>query len=391
MILPLLLALAAPATQPSAPQAALAPDAAEIPVVTAGPAKGVREGGLEPLVLIDGPMPTSFDVADDGAIFAAFPRWRDPVNYAVARIDPESAELTPFPDAETNAYYPSEPQRNDPAEHFVCVQAVRLDRRGRLWVLDTGAVNLGTVVPGGAKLWAYDPASGERLEAFTFDVGDGEPVRTRSYLNDVRFSDTHAFITDSGEGAIVVVDLETGEAWRKLEDAAATAADKNVELKAEGEPLLLRPPGTDETKPFVVKADGVAIDAEGGRLFVTPLTGRGLYGVPLDLLSDRDHPTSYGDVTVVTKSMASANDGIAFHDGGVYTTDFEDNALRRIDAETGEQAVVVRDERLIWPDGVVVRGGRGYVSVNQLNRQPQFHRGEDRREGPYGFFTFPAE
>ncbi len=391
MILPLLLsALLQPATQPTTqsafPQRAMQPDAAELAVVRGGPAEGVREGGLEPLVLIDGPMPTTFDVADDGTLFVAFPRWLDPVNFTVAKVDPDSAELTPFPDAETNAYHPDDPERNPAAEHFVCVQAVRFDPRGRLWVLDTGAVNMGTVTPGGAKLWGYDTNTGERLKAITFEVGPDKPVREKSYLNDVRFTDTHAFITDSGVGGIIVVELETGEAWRKLDGNDAVKPDESITLMAEGHPLKIRTPDGQE-KPVLIASDGIALSSEfDGAILFTPLTGRKMFSASVPDLIDRDGE-SVGTRKVA--DMPSANDGIALDgDAWVYTTDFEDNAIRRI-SPAGEVELVVQDERLIWPDCVIVKNGRGYVSGNQLSRQPQFHRGEDLREGPYAIYTFP--
>ena len=378
-------------TAPAAEQRAVpAGEAGELLTAVDGPAVGQRAENLTPLVLIDGPMPTTFDVADDGTIYSAFPRWRDPVNFTVARIDVESGALTPFPDAETNAYYPGDPTRNSPAEHFVCVQAVRFGPEGRLWVLDTGAVNLGTVAtPGGAKLWAYDTDTGERVEAITFDVGPDRAVKPTTYMNDVRFDGAgHAFITDSNESAIIVVDLDTGEAWRKLEGHESTKPNKDIELIAEGQPLRVRPP-RGEPKPFLVASDGIAIDRDAGMLYYTPLTGRTMYSVPLDALTDRDADAA-AEVKVVAE-MPSANDGIAFHDGHVYTTDFEDNAVRRVDVETGAAEIVAQDERLLWPDAVIVRGGIGYVSSNQLHRQPQFHSGDDLRAGPYAIFSFPIE
>ena len=399
-VLPILATLAlqaAPATQPAAGQRAVPPDGIELAEAAGGPAADARVGGLTPLTLISGPMPTTFDVTDDGVIFSAFPRWRDPVNYTVARIDPETAELTPFPDAATNAYVPGGDQ--DPAEHFVCVQAVHLDPDGRLWVLDTGSVNMGGVVPGGAKLWAYDPDTGGRLRAITFDVGDDRAVRPDTYLNDVRLDLTrgdagYAFVTDSGAGGVIVVDLASGAARRTLGGEPALAADLQVSmsLQAEGRALRSDPPGRG-SGPIRIETDGVALDADRGLLYLTALINRELVAVSVDELIDPDaEPT-----VVKLATMPSANDGIVLDDAGrLYTTDFEDNAIRRYtiagDPATGLTAteeLIVQDGRLLWPDCVIVNGDVGYVSSNQLHRQPQFNNGRDLRRPPYVFFTFP--
>jgi sugar lactone lactonase YvrE len=399
-------------TQPAAEQRAMLPGDfdGQLAVAQGGPAVGVRDERLQPIVLIEGAMPTTFDVGPDGTIYSAFPRWRDPVNYTVAKIDPKTGTLTPFPDARTNAYEPGNAQEFDPTERFVCVQAVHLDTRGRLWVLDTGAVNMGSVVPGGAKLWAYDPQTGQRLVAITFDIGAGKAVLPTTYLNDVRFDldlgdAGTAFITDSNEGAIIVVDLATGDARRELDEDRSTAASQVVTLNVEGQPLMVRPP-EGEPKPLLIAADGIAISdpqGEDGRtVFFTPLTSRTMFRHNATELGQNLHGDTRGggggggggfgaSIAVLSgqrhANMASANDGIFYHDGGIYTTDFEDNAIRRIDTQTGEETLIVQDERLLWPDCVVIRDGTLYVSSNQLHRQPQFHRGEDLRQPPYVFFA----
>src|SRR5438067_1768100 len=120
---------------------------------------------------------------------------------------------------------------------------------------------------------------------------DGAP-RT-SYLNDIRFDDNrgHAgtgFITDSsdsGPNGIIVVDLATGNAFRRLNDHPSTKADQNFAPTVEGEPLMARPPG----KPAAylkMGSDGIAISADKKQLFYCPLASRRLYSVSVDALAD---------------------------------------------------------------------------------------------------------
>ena len=300
------------------------------------------------------------------------------------------------------------------------MQSILVDGRNRLWLVDTGNVNLGTVTPGGAKMWAYDLATGERVKEITFG---GDAIKEKTYLNDVRFDLTagdegFAYLTDSGVGAIVVVDLATGEAWRKLDGDTSTQADESITLSSEGEPILIRPPDSDETKPFAVNSDGLALSPDGATLYYTPLTSRSMYAVDTDALRDRDADASKTVRKVA--DMASANDGIiADAQGRIYTTDYEDNAIRRytppqavsaepaaqvagagldqtssgipdVSGETTEE-LLVQDARLLWPDCVIVRDGQVYFTSNQLARQPQFHRGRDERVGPYVLFRFPSD
>lgn len=351
-----------------------------LPAVTGGPAQGRRSDDLLVTTVFYGPMPTGVTLAGGGSrTFVCFPRWQDPVNYTVARITENGIE--PFPDAETNLYLPEQPDQYDPREHFVSVQSVVTDRDGRLWVLDTGSINLGPPIEGGPKLWAYDPNTGERLEAIDFSAGD--VIKEKTYLNDVRFDLTrseagYAFITDSGEGGIIVVDLATGKAWRKLDEHPSTGPQE-VQLKSEGEPF-----------PIQVGADGIAIAPGGQTLYYTPLTGRTIFGVPIASLVDPQADAASEVREVATKE--SANDGIAVDARGrIYTTDFEDNAIRRINPRTGESELLVQDERIIWPDAVYVADGLVFFTSNQLPRMPQFHEGQDQRELPYVLFAVPNE
>ena len=44
-----------------------------------------------------------------------------------------------------------------------------------------------------------------------------------------------------------------------------------------------------------------------------------------------------------------------------------------------------------WKELSAAADGFLYFTANQLNRQPRFHRGEDRRKPPYSLFRVPME
>ena len=373
-----------PATQPSANQyTVLGGEGLEgVPLATAkgGPAVGEIEDGLVPAATFFGPMPTVFAFIEGERterIFVAFPRWQDPTNFTVAELTADG--LVPFPDAETNKFLPESPGEYDVKSHLVSVQSVVSDSQDRLWLLDTGSINLGPPIKGAPKLWGYDPATGERVAEIDFSNGDA--IKEKTYLNDVRFDLSrgdagYAFITDSGDGAIIVVDLATKRAFRKLDDHPSTEP-QDVNLTVEGEPF-----------PGKIASDGVALSPDGSTLYYTPLTGRTIYAVPVDALIDEQADAGSQVREVATKP--SGNDGIVCDaQGRIYTTDFEDNAIRRVDPETGEVELIVQDERILWPDCVIVRNDVVYFTSNQLHRQPQFHDGQDMREQPYVLFGFP--
>lgn len=118
-----------------------------------------------------------------------------------------------------------------------------------------------------------------------------------TYLNDVRFDlrrgeDGMAFITDSaqkGPNGIIVVDLASGDSWRRLHDHPST---KEEDLQTflpivEGRPFLESQPDGSVKQGAGIGSDGIAISADGKRLYYCPLGSRKLYSVNTDGLSDR--------------------------------------------------------------------------------------------------------
>ncbi|MGE9296198.1 MAG: L-dopachrome tautomerase-related protein, partial [Puniceicoccales bacterium] len=148
---------------------------------------------------------TGVAVSGNERIFVNYPRWSDEVPVSVAEL--KNGKPVAFPDAAMNDWAPGK----DPATHFVCVQAVYADDANTLWILDPASPKFQGVVPGGAKLVKVDLANNviERTYFFSPDV-----ATPTSYLNDVRIDNRHgfAYISDSGAGALVVLDLKTGDA-----------------------------------------------------------------------------------------------------------------------------------------------------------------------------------
>src|SRR4051812_45031963 len=147
-----------------------------------------------------------------GQIFVNFPYWSDDHSLSVAEI--VNGQPRAFPDEEWNGPGP-------PGSHFICVQSVVVDDQDNLWVVDPAAPKMKEIVKGGPKLVKIDL----RTNAVVQNIPFGEDIAPKkSYLNDVRIDTAanKAFITDSGKGAIIVVDLKTGKARRLLDGHKST-------------------------------------------------------------------------------------------------------------------------------------------------------------------------
>jgi len=342
-------------------------------------------GQIETVALLRGPMPTGIAVSPDNRLFVNFPRWGDRVEFTVAEI--KSGRAVPYPNLAMNK------AEGDPAKTFVSVQSVVVDPRGRLWALDTGSINFQPAKPGGQKMVCFDLARNELLKTISFPPDVAYPT---TYLNDVRFdmnrgTEGTAFITDSsdaGPNGIIVVDLATGQSWRRLNDHPSTKAEPNFTPNVEGQPLMARVPGRPEAY-LKIGSDGIAIG--GDRLYYCPLAGRRLYSVSLDALADRQRDEKSVAQDVRDESdRGFASDGLENDpEGGgrIYLTDYEHNAIRRRSTDGTRYEILAQDPRMLWPDTLSL-GPDGYLyfTANQLHRQKKFNTGKDLRQQPYPIF-----
>ncbi len=302
---------------------------------------------------------TGVAVTATGRIFVNFPRWSPEVPVSVAEVLSDGS-LLPFPDDGWNSWAPD----GDSSKSFVCVQSVVADGQGSLWVLDPANPWFGGVVPGGAKLVEIDVLSGAIVQVINFD----ETVAPAgSYLNDVRIDlwNRAAYITDSGLGALVVVDLSTGTGRRLLADHAATRAEEII-LTIEGRPWLF----PDGSAPRV-HADGIAYDRDGDLVYFQALTGRTLYRIPGSAL--RDPALTEEDLAPLVETVAhpGASDGLLW-DGAdcVFISALEDDAVKRWCPGDGV-TTVIEDPRIAWPDSFALGpDGALYVTTSQIHRGP---------------------
>ncbi|GAB2963252.1 L-dopachrome tautomerase-related protein [Micromonospora polyrhachis] len=352
-----------------------------------GPATDEPVGSLELVHAFDGAMPTGVSVSHTGRIFVNFPKWGDEVPATVVELR-DGREIA-FPDERWNS-----PTSDDDADALVSVQSIVVDPADRLWILDTGSPMFQPTRPGGPKLVCVDLGTDTVAQVITFPP---DVALETTYLNDVRFDLRRgpagvAYITDSadsGPNGIIVVDLASGESWRRLHEHPSTKAEPLSTFRpvVEGRPFLERP-ADGPPKPVTMGSDGIAIAADGSRLYYCPLASRHWYSVATDALADRSVADAEVATTVVDEGdKGGGADGLETDDAGrLYLTSYEHNAVVRRRPD-GEYETVVHDPRLLWPDTMSVAADRHlYVTANQLHRQAKYQRGQDLRSKPYALF-----
>lgn len=333
-------------------------------------------------------MLTGVTVSADGRIFINYPRWGDDVPFTVAEV--VNGKAVAYPDASINKADPS-----NPGESLISVQSVVVDANNRLWILDTAAPGFKPPLAGGPKMIAVDLKTNKVVKIIVFP---NDVILPSTYVNDVRFdlaqgTEGVAYITDSsltGPGGIIVVDLASGSAIRRLSGDKTTAPDPEFVGEIDGQKLLNRPKG-GKISPVSIASDGIAISADGATLYYSPLSSRHMYSVPTASLRDKSLSEEKLAAQIVDLGLKGASDGLESDDKGrVYGGDYEHQSIRML--EDGKWSTIAQSKEIQWPDTLsVAADGYLYFTANQLNRQGGFHDGDDLRVKPYKLFRIKID
>jgi sugar lactone lactonase YvrE len=311
---------------------------------------------------------------DGGRIFVAGPRWTGSRGPALALIG-RDGKPAPYPDAAWNGWRAGA----DNAHAFVNVNAIHLDGRGSLWVVDTGSPEFGgDPLPGGAKAVQIDLASNRVVRTIFFGA---EVALPGSYVDDIRFNGRHAYLTDAGKPGLIVVDLETGKARRVLENHPSVVAPRERPINVAG--TVVR--GGDG-QPLVVNVDPFELAGDGQTLYYGPLTGPWSQ-VPTRLLDDPATPAAtlaaavkpWADLPPIGGSVLDA-------DGNLYYTELRTSSLVRR-APDGRLTTVVSDPRLHWVDAPAIANSRIWLPVPQMDRVPVFNGSVSKVAQPVTLFS----
>lgn len=309
--------------------------------------------------------PTGTAVSKHGRFFVTLPYGPYSDERHTASVVEVLADGTfkPYPNQSWNTKPKDVAGGTNPSQHFIMVQSNTIDAEDNLWLLDTGSPKLSGVIPGGAKLVKVDLKTDKVVQVIPFN---SEVVPQKSFLNDVRVDAQRqfAYVTETGIGGVIIVNLRTGEQRRALSGSGWIKVEPRgpvVEDIAIPESLRSRVPPTP---------DGIALDAQGEYLYLHthPWQGRNLYRVRTELLRDARLSSDEVGKRVERIGTTVFADGIQIDSSGnVYFTDVERNAISRLRPGT-QIEVIVQDERIKWPDSIAIApDGYLYFPIAQFS------------------------
>src|SRR5262249_15155312 len=160
---------------------------------------------------------TNAAVSPSGRLFGNFPRWTPLPTPSVGEATAEGG-FAPFPGGGWNEWRP----RLSPHDRVVCTPGLHADRADNLWGLADPSPLHGSMVEGGDKLVRI--VLGTNRVSRVYALGP-ELAPPGAVLSHMRVSPGFLYVTDSGFGAILVIDRETGRGHRALEGARCSRAD----------------------------------------------------------------------------------------------------------------------------------------------------------------------
>lgn len=293
-------------------------------------------------------------VSPEGRIFASLTQSE---GEGPQLVEVKNGQIESWPDEAWNRW-----ESQDPAHHFLHVNALRFGPDGDLWVMDAGNKGIGTgdkAVEKGAKLVRINIQQRKVVASYLFSAPTLKP---ESYLDDVRFNGDFAYITDPGAVGLVVLNLKTGQSWRVLDNHPLSIDHQPI--YADGKKLFLR-----DGREKRVGLDQLEVSPDGKWLYYQAIPG------PMARIETRylnDASLSEQEVARHAQKFVEtwSTGGTAIDaEGNIYASDINTRSVKRITPQ-GDISTVVQDPRLVWIDAMWISQGQLWMPSAQINRTP---------------------
>jgi sugar lactone lactonase YvrE len=288
---------------------------------------------------------TGVAVTPSGRIFVCFPSWGNHPDYHVGEI--LTGEVYPYRELEELA-------------RFTCVQSVVADTANNLWVLDAGKRTKQDTASAAPRLLMVGLSHNEILR--TYDL-PSDVALPDSMMTDVRIDTARgvAYITDSGHGGIIVLDLNTANSWRALTDIPEVQS----RLQA-----IYFPTGLFSD---LADCNGLELSDDKKLLYFSSLGGDVLYAVPTVALLNENLSVAQRQKEIKAVNVQNVPaDGMVLRNNALYmgALSYEGIWEFRLDesnvAEAG--AILNLGVDLRWPDSFARASDNSvYFTTSALN------------------------
>jgi len=208
----------------------------------------------------------------DGRLFASMAAWIGAPTPGVVEILKDGS-LRPFPGNDWNDWRDG----RDPTSCFVDVNSVVADGKGSLWVVDAAAPRLGPAIEGAVKVVELDVVTGATRRVIVFD---GTAAHAGTRLAHMRLHGDHAFLVETKEASIFVIDLRDGSYRRILVGHALLRCAPGDVPVIEGRKMELH------GRPMYFHSDLIEFGVEPNKVLLMCLFGRRIFRADVDVFKD---------------------------------------------------------------------------------------------------------
>jgi sugar lactone lactonase YvrE len=333
-----------------------------------------EEPKLELLFADDTYQLTGVAVSKQGRLFTNYPLWPGSHKYSLVEVFANN-EVKPYPNLEMNTWKEGDNGKNK----WVCVQAVYIDDTDAMWVVDPACPFMEQVYVNSHKLVKINLQTNQVEKTWWFEGIASD----KSYLNDVRVDTSRgfAYLTNSNEGGIVVVDLNSGKIKQVLQKHYSVKSDPAFKFIVDGKEF------SKKGEPAKMHSDGIALTPDGLYLYYKPLTDNKLYRIKTQYLRNNILTGEELEKEVEDLGAFITTDGmICDKQGNLYLGDLQESSIVKISPEL-TVTTVVQNEKLIWPDSYSISDDDYlYISCSQIQKQPDYNEGENKRTTPYTIY-----
>lgn len=314
---------------------------------------------------------TGVAISVKGRLFVTYPRWSATYKYAVVEVMKDGT-AKPYPDEATNTWKPGE----DGMNKWVCVQTAYVDDNDFLYIVDPAAPMLEKVVDNCAKVVKFNLQTNQVEQTYRFPL----TIDNHSYLNDIRVDTKKqiAYLTNSGTGGIIILDLKTGASRQVLQAHKSVHPDPHVKFIIDGRELK------KQGQPPAFQSDGIALNPDKTYLYYKTISDKRLWRVPTDALLDTTLTGQQLAGKVEDLGNIANTDGMIFDQkGNLYFGDPTTYSMIQVTPDL-KPHVWIASKDLIWPDTYSVsKDGYIYITTSQIHKQPEYNEGVNKRTSPY--------
>lgn len=337
----------------------------------------VAESGLTKLAVLDYP-PGNVAVSANGRIFFNYHPFAQAQRFTNATVfELVDGKPRPFPDAAAQSKYQG-------------VFGMTVDRQQRLWFIEPAGLDHPLT-----RLIAFDLASNRQVFEHWFAKGElsfAQDLRVTPDGSKVILADTGLFrFTDP---ALIVFDVAT-KTHRTLLSKHPSLRPQNWVMRT---PFGLHRLGYGLVT-FAVGLDGIETSSDGQWLYYGAMTHDHVYRLPLAAVIDPNANDADLAKRIETVGVKPMSDGMTLdREGRLLITDVENGGIARRDPASPQAPLqtLVKSERVVWADGVVVAPDDSIVFtdsaipayINQFATPPSAERLKAR--APYFIWRFAA-